>query len=237
MLRLVYVLMLLPLLTALIGRQRADGADSSLPTTEQFNAALSTCAAGLDVSINADLLGSVGTIYSGQRTNGAASFKTATKFLELFPEADRTKAYELYTKCIAHLIAPGGGPTSSSSKYPGTAIENLDIQYGTCRNNDCVACTELAGKIRCATMNDMYCQQCQIAIHELVDVCRVNYACRDGQVTGLARLQLCDPVEARRTAALDKAHMNCEVATLVLTARQCLTNRDLSDLLSVRSLR
>ena len=82
------------------GPLESNTVETPLPTTEDFNGALSTCATGADINVNADLIGSIASIYRGQRTNGAASFRTATKFLELFPEADRTNVYELYTKCI-----------------------------------------------------------------------------------------------------------------------------------------
>ena len=79
-------------------------AQPQLPTTEQFHDALATCATGLTVTISTDLIGSITDIYNGQRSNGAANFTTATKFLELFPEVDRTKVYELYTKCISSIL-------------------------------------------------------------------------------------------------------------------------------------
>jgi hypothetical protein len=79
-------------------------ADTKLPTAEEFNSALSTCATGSDIDISADLLGSITSIYNGQRSNGAASFKTSTKFLELFPETDRAKVYELYAKCVSQIL-------------------------------------------------------------------------------------------------------------------------------------
>jgi hypothetical protein len=98
--------------------------EGRLPTTEEFNGALGTCAAGLDVTISADLLGSVASIYNGQRSNGAASFKTATKFLELFPERDRAKVYELYTKCISQIlrVSAGEGLSPENSKLPKATV-------------------------------------------------------------------------------------------------------------------
>jgi hypothetical protein len=96
-------------------------AQLQLPTTEQFHAALATCATGLDVSISSDLVGSVTSIYSGERSNGAASFKTETKFLELFPQSDRSKVYELYTKCILKIL-------DSVNENPETVQAIQDLQ-------------------------------------------------------------------------------------------------------------
>jgi len=98
-----------------------------LPTTEEFQGALATCATGLDVTVNADLLGSISSIYNGQRSNGAASFKTLTRFLELFPEADRAKVYELYTKCIANIISPRSSPNAQiPSPLPTKLTSSLE---------------------------------------------------------------------------------------------------------------
>jgi hypothetical protein len=113
-------------------------ADSPLPTTEEFYAALTTCAVGSEVDISADLLGSVASFYSGQRSKGAASFKTSTKFLELFPEDERVKVYELYTKCISQIINARGTdhatppplPPSPSSPVPATTtVEVLQPKW------------------------------------------------------------------------------------------------------------
>jgi hypothetical protein len=83
----------------------------NLPSTQQFNSALTTCATTSDISISADLLGSVSSVYDGQKTQGTANLKTATKFIELFPEGDRAKIYDLYMKCIAQILHPS--PISS----------------------------------------------------------------------------------------------------------------------------
>ena len=81
-------------------------AEPTLPTTEQFHDALATCATGLNVTITTDLIGSITDIYKGQRSSGAASFSTATIFLELLPDADRSKVYAIYTQCITEILHP-----------------------------------------------------------------------------------------------------------------------------------
>jgi hypothetical protein len=82
----------------------------ALPTSEQFTDLLSGCAAGANIDITADLAGSLKTIYEGQRTQGAASFKSSTEFLKLIPENQRLEAYKLYTQCIQGIISGKIGP-------------------------------------------------------------------------------------------------------------------------------
>jgi hypothetical protein len=99
----------------------------NLPSTEQFHTALTACATNSDIAISSDLLGSVSSIYNGQKTQGNASLKTATKFIDLFPEADRAKIYELYTKCIGQILHLDSGSTSlnntRSSHGPGAPTD------------------------------------------------------------------------------------------------------------------
>jgi hypothetical protein len=104
-------------------------ADTSLPSTQDFNGALTTCATGSAVDISADLLGSVASFYSGQRSNGAASFRTATNFLELFPEDDRAKVYELYTKCISQILHVRAWNAEQCDGMPGETAWIYAGQY------------------------------------------------------------------------------------------------------------
>jgi hypothetical protein len=145
----IVVLYFMAALVASGGLRHASADEKPLPTTEQFNGALSTCAAGLDVTINADLLGSVASIYSGERSNGAASFKTATKFLELFPETDRKAVYELYTKCISQIVGNSAVTLQPSPSKPAilrptfTATStDFDVQ-GRCRRSGGLVVCEL----------------------------------------------------------------------------------------------
>jgi hypothetical protein len=90
----------LVLVGSVLGAAHAEG----LPSTEQFGDMLVSCAAGANVEIKADLIGSIKTIYDGQRTQGAASFQSSTEFLKLIPESSRLEAYKLYTRCIGNII-------------------------------------------------------------------------------------------------------------------------------------
>jgi hypothetical protein len=81
-----------------------------LPTTEDFTNLLRTCATSAKVDVSANLVGSISSIYSGQRTSGAASFVSDSGFLDLLkilPESERLKAYELYVKCIKDIMGKG----------------------------------------------------------------------------------------------------------------------------------
>src|SRR5262245_45418159 len=112
-------------------------AQSALPTTQEFHGAVATCALGLDVTIGADLVGSIASIYNGQRSTGAASFRTATTFLQLFPESERTKVYELYTRCIARLVGVSpvfpAEPPSLPAETTGLGVVCDELKGGTCR--------------------------------------------------------------------------------------------------------
>jgi hypothetical protein len=76
----------------------------ALPSTEEFQNLMTTCAQGSDLHIDADIIGSAASIYSGERTKGAASLKSQTRFLELFPPEDRLEAAKLYQACITDFL-------------------------------------------------------------------------------------------------------------------------------------
>lgn len=66
---------------------------------------LVVCAGGIDLSIDAKLLGSVRSLYEGDLTRGTAIMKTAAAFLDKIPEKDRLAAFELYQKCIKEIMS------------------------------------------------------------------------------------------------------------------------------------
>lgn len=92
---------ILPLLGAILSNL-AYGKE--LPTTEEFQGLLQGCAVGAHIEISADLLGSITSIYKGDKTQGKTLISSQTEFLKLIPEKDRLKAYELYTRCISNFI-------------------------------------------------------------------------------------------------------------------------------------
>ncbi len=100
---------------------------AELPSVSQFQVALSTCATNANISIDADLIGSISDIYDGDRVNGAASFKTSTTFLTLFPEEARADVYKIYTKCIVDILYPVEAKPKNTSNiryFPEWGAEN-----------------------------------------------------------------------------------------------------------------
>jgi hypothetical protein len=112
----------------------------ALPSTEEFQSLLTTCAQGSDLQIDTDIIGSVTSIYRGERTKGVASLKSQTRFLELFPPEDRLEAAKLYQACIINFLnrSPSSQrPQSVSGRYVATSSDRpgmlavLDIQSGS----------------------------------------------------------------------------------------------------------
>jgi len=92
-------------------------------STEQFHNMLAVCALGLNVHLHANLLGSLTSIYDGSKTNGDATFEITTKFLEQFPETERTNVYALYTNCITHML--GNLNSSAGQEFQEQLLANL----------------------------------------------------------------------------------------------------------------
>jgi hypothetical protein len=134
----------LGLSTALLGGALAQ----DLPTPEQFQSLLTTCALGSDVSIDADIIGSATSIYRGERTKGTAKLKTESGFLALFPEKDRLEAVKLYRECVRDFLnrpsrstdppppppEPRKDPASTAAEFmrsrltPGKSVDELLAQ-------------------------------------------------------------------------------------------------------------
>ncbi|PIT02844.1 hypothetical protein TSA1_20365 [Bradyrhizobium nitroreducens] len=83
---------------------REVSAQNSAPSTEQFMNALGTCAVGMNVKLEGNLLGSIKSFYEGTRTQGRMSLQNAPEFLNLFPENERSKAYTLYVSCVMKIL-------------------------------------------------------------------------------------------------------------------------------------
>ena len=81
--------------------------DSSLPSTEQFQALLTTCAIGSKIEIDGALRGSLKDIYAGIKSQIEAKkfgVISSSDFLEKIPQSDRIKALELYYTCIDKIM-------------------------------------------------------------------------------------------------------------------------------------
>ncbi|MCO6361628.1 hypothetical protein [Paracoccus sp. 08] len=83
-------------------------------TTEEVQAALTLCAAGSDISFDADLAGSIAGIYqnSGGQVEGTADLEVVATFLSSLPESDRIQGYQLYLSCIKDEMARRSGQYS-----------------------------------------------------------------------------------------------------------------------------
>ncbi|HEV2957092.1 MAG TPA: hypothetical protein VGX95_13320 [Xanthobacteraceae bacterium] len=100
----------------------------SLPTTEEFDSKIKDCSVGQKPPLSPALVTAIATIYSAERPDGAAKFKSATEFLTLLPKELALEGYRFYQKCIAPIMSsadnPSGAtqaPAVSSQASPGAA--------------------------------------------------------------------------------------------------------------------
>src|SRR5262249_12720940 len=66
---------------------------------------LMVCAGGLKLKLDADIYGSVRSIYEGDKTQGKAEVQSEAAFLSRIPEKDRLAALDLYHKCVRDIIS------------------------------------------------------------------------------------------------------------------------------------
>ena len=71
---------------------------------QAFYELISTCAAGAEIQISADMEGSLKDFFSGQNFQGQGSILTQTQWLQLFAEEDRIEAAGLYHACIKDIL-------------------------------------------------------------------------------------------------------------------------------------
>jgi hypothetical protein len=99
----------------------ATASQAATSSTPEFMDKLTQCAGGVDISIDANLLGSVRSIYDGDKTVGKAHLKTVAAFLQYIPEKDKLAAMELYNKCVIALLG---------SEYD-IKSETLEVRFST----------------------------------------------------------------------------------------------------------
>lgn len=75
-------------------------------SNSEFQQRLTACAVSRNISIEADIIGSITDLYDGHRVLGTAELRNESNFLESFPESQKLLAYELYLECIKNLISP-----------------------------------------------------------------------------------------------------------------------------------
>lgn len=95
--------------------------ERKLPTTEEFNNLLSTCAAGARIEINGEIRGSFTSIYN-RTTTDAKNLKivTAADFLSSLRPEDKLAGFNLYYKCVVGILT--GKPPNEDS-----ALTNIDL--------------------------------------------------------------------------------------------------------------
>lgn len=80
---------------------------ATLPSTRDFINVMMVCAAGTSITIDANIQGSIESLYEGERTSGRLSADFVTNLLDHFAESDRVKVYELYINCVIRARIPG----------------------------------------------------------------------------------------------------------------------------------
>jgi hypothetical protein len=102
-----------------------------LPSTPDFMDVLALCGAGSGIKIEADLRGSITSLYEQQKTEGKAIQDIVAKIIELMPSDQRLAAYTAYLGCVNTVLIPSprktleGGPVTLQ---PGeTRAFNIDL--------------------------------------------------------------------------------------------------------------
>ncbi|HEV7879629.1 hypothetical protein [Bradyrhizobium sp.] len=75
-------------------------AAENFPDSERIFSALSACALNVDLKVDANIAGSLRSVFSSAAAQGRFSVSTTTSFLQLFPESDKLKAYRAYRYCM-----------------------------------------------------------------------------------------------------------------------------------------
>lgn len=87
---------------------------NELPTTAQFQALLTTCAAGSRTEIDGVLTGSFTSVYEGATTEATGfRFLTVTDFLNSLPSEHKLEGLKLYYDCVESLLR--GEPTNEEN--------------------------------------------------------------------------------------------------------------------------
>lgn len=85
-----------------------------LPTTDEFDSKIKSCAAIQKVPLSADLVTAIASIYSAE----PSKFRSATEFLTLLPKELALEAYRFYQQCIAPVMSAVDRPSASSPPQP-----------------------------------------------------------------------------------------------------------------------
>ena len=85
---------------ALLGLSPIDAV--AAPTTAEFMNAMTVCGAGSSVKIDANLQGSLKSLYEGEATQGKAVQEIMPKIADQLPQGDN---YQRYVDCLDKLLS------------------------------------------------------------------------------------------------------------------------------------
>ena len=85
-----------------------------LPTTDEFDSKIKSCAAAQKVRLAPDLVTAIATIYSAE----PSKFRSATEFLTLLPKELALEAYRFYQQCIGPVMSAVDRASTSSQAQP-----------------------------------------------------------------------------------------------------------------------
>jgi hypothetical protein len=108
----------------------ALGQGRSLPSTTDFMNILALCGAGSGLKLEADVEGSISSLYEKEKTQGAATQDIIAKILELIPPEQRLAAYNAYLDCVGKRLGERSGPEQRGSfDVSGTWRDQWGIDY------------------------------------------------------------------------------------------------------------
>jgi hypothetical protein len=116
-------------LVGMVGRVCAQ--ESTLPSTAEFMNVMTVCGAGSRVKIDANIEGSVSSIYQKERTRGRALQEIITKIIDQLPAADRAEAYRHYLDCVLAAL-------QAKTPVKITEIDVINTTYALPENEEVI---------------------------------------------------------------------------------------------------
>lgn len=87
--------------------QSSDGPAEAIasPAVELLREVLRACSVSRNIDIDADLRGSIETIFEGELTEGQLTYVDSASFLESIPADQKLEAYKVYVDCLGDRMA------------------------------------------------------------------------------------------------------------------------------------
>ncbi|MER8650946.1 hypothetical protein [Mesorhizobium sp. M0586] len=120
-----------------------------MPSAEQMYTALSLCALNVNLKVDADIKGSLKSLFEDASAKGRFSVETTTAFLGLFPDTDKLKAYRAYRGCMfktLNLTSDSICADSPASHYTRIAMSRFILGPGV--NQEDLYSTSLASLLK-----------------------------------------------------------------------------------------